>query len=60
MYKHKIFQNIARIGKSFTGWFFECKLHIVINHQGEIVSFALTIDNVNDRTVVECLVLKLK
>ncbi|BAG41319.1 transposase [Orientia tsutsugamushi] len=40
---------------------FKCKLHIFINHHGDIVSFfTLTSDNVNDRIVVEYLVCKLK
>ncbi len=31
------------------GWFFGFKLHIVINHLGELLSFTLTPGNVNDR-----------
>lgn len=35
------------------GWFFGLKLHLVINHLGGIVNFAITRANVNDRTPVE-------
>ncbi len=31
------------------GWFFGFKLHIVINHLGELLSFTLTPGNVDDR-----------
>ena len=34
------------------GWFFGFKLHIVINHRGEIVDFTLTQGHVDDRKPV--------
>ncbi len=34
------------------GWFFGFKLHIVINHLGELLSFTLTPRNVDDRKPV--------
>lgn len=36
-------------GKSTTGWFFVFKLHLIINDRGEILIFAITRDNVDDR-----------
>jgi hypothetical protein len=39
---HKVFKGFARKGKSSTGWFYGLKLHLVINHLGQIVSFLLT------------------
>ncbi len=47
-YSHKLFKGIARSGKSSLGWFFGFKLHVIINHFGEIVNFMLTSGNVND------------
>lgn len=40
--QHKVFEGIASRGKSSTGWFYGLKLHLVINHLGEVVSFLLT------------------
>lgn len=40
--QHKVFQEVASRGKSSTGWFYGLKIHLVINHLGEIVSFLLT------------------
>ena len=34
------------------GWFFGFKLHLVINDQGELIAFALTAGNVDDRTPI--------
>jgi len=49
IYSHKVFKGIAARGKSSTGWFYGFKLHIVINHVGEILSFWVTPGNVDDR-----------
>lgn len=45
---HKTFANLAKRGKSSTGWFFGFKLHAVINHLGQLVVFSLTPGNVAD------------
>lgn len=50
--RHKTMANIAKKGKSTMGWFYGFKLHVVLNHVGEIVSFKLTPGNVNDRKPV--------
>lgn len=52
IYRHKVFKDIAKRGKTSTGWFFGFKLHLVINQLGEIVKFAITPGNVDDRSVV--------
>jgi hypothetical protein len=57
---HKAFKEIAKRGKNSTGWFFGAKLHLVINHKGEIMSFKLTTGNVDERKVVEKLTHGLK
>ena len=48
--RHKVFKAVAQRGKSSTGWFYDFKLHAVINHQGELLAIKLTPGNVNDRT----------
>jgi len=45
---HKTHKGIAQRGKSSTGWFFGFKLHLIINHLGNIVCFKLTPGNVAD------------
>lgn len=48
---HKLFKDIARKGKTSTGWFFGFKLHCIINSQGEIISFYITPGYVCDKNV---------
>jgi len=45
---HQVHKGFARRGKSSTGWFFGFKLHLIINHFGQIVEFQLTSGNVAD------------
>ena len=51
--QHKVFTGMAQKGKTSMGWFFGFKLHLVINDQGEIISFKLTPGNVDDRVPVD-------
>lgn len=60
IYRHKTFEGIAERGKTSMGWFFGFKLHTVINHKGELVSFCITKGNVDDRTPLEQLFKNLK
>jgi transposase len=53
IHQHQVFAKTAKRGKTTTGWFFGFKLHLVVNHQGEILSFCLTPGNVDDRKPVE-------
>ena len=46
---HRVFSEYAKRGKSSMGWFYGFKLHLIINEQGEILSFCLTSGNVDDR-----------
>lgn len=46
--RHRVFKGIAERGKTSVGWFFGFKLHIVVNHIGELVSFCVTRGNVAD------------
>ena len=47
--RNKVFKGIAEVGKSTMGWFYGFKLHIVINDRGEILNFAITQANIDDR-----------
>lgn len=49
IHSHKVMKDYAKVGKSSTGWFYGLKLHLVINHRGEILSFFITSANVDDR-----------
>ena len=51
--QHQVFAATAQRGKTTTGWFFGFKLHLVVNHQGEILSFCLTPGSTDDRKPVE-------
>lgn len=47
--RNKVFKGIAELGKSTMGFFFGFKLHLIINDKGEILNFAITQGNVDDR-----------
>ena len=47
---NKVFKGIANMGKSTMGWFYGFKLHIAVNDKGELLDFAITQANVDDRT----------
>lgn len=59
IYRHKTFLGIAERGKTSMGWFYGLKLHVVINHRGELISFCITRGNVDDRQPLEALFKKL-
>lgn len=46
---NKVFREFAQRGKSSMGWFFGFKLHIIVNDKGDILNFAITQGNVDDR-----------
>ena len=47
--RHCVFYGVAKRGKGTMGWFFGFKLHIIINHLGEIVADKVTTGNIDDR-----------
>jgi transposase len=53
--RHRVFRGLAARGKSSTGWFYGFKLHVIINHRGELLSIKLTPGNVDDRKPVPSL-----
>jgi Transposase DDE domain len=50
--RNKVFAGLAERGKSSMGWFYGFKLHMVINHQGQIMAVKITKGNVDDRAPV--------
>ena len=47
--RHRVFEGWAARGKTSMGWFYGFKLHLVVNHQGELIAFDITPGNVDDR-----------
>ncbi len=52
IYSHKVFKGLAARGKTSTGWFFGFKLHIVVDHNGNILNFHFTAGNVSDASAI--------
>ena len=57
--RHLVFKTTARRGKTSMGWFYGFKLHLLINHLGEILSVKVTPGQVDDRAPVPELVKQL-
>jgi len=51
--RHRVFDGLAARGKTSMGWFFGLKLHLVINHKGEIMALKITPGNTADSTVLD-------
>jgi hypothetical protein len=58
--RHRTFNEVANYGRTSMGWFFGLKLHIVINHQGELMAFKITRGNANDAKTGETILQFLK
>lgn len=50
--RNRVFDGVAKTGKTTMGWFHGFKLHIVINELGELLAVRLTQGNVDDREPV--------
>ena len=50
--QNRVFKDVAERGKTSVDWFFGLKLHLVINHNGELLNFQVTPGNVDDRKPV--------
>jgi len=51
LHRHRVFDGLAARGKTSMGWFFGLKLHLVINHKGQIMALKTTPGNTADSTV---------
>lgn len=60
IYRNKVFKGIAARSKSTMGWFYGFKLHLVINHKGELINVCFTKGNIDDRQVVNALMKQLQ
>lgn len=49
IFSHKVFDGLATRGKTSVDWFFGFKLHLSINTKGELLGFALSQGNTDDR-----------
>lgn len=49
IYNHQVFEGLAQRGKSTMGWFFALKLHLIVNHKGQIMAVRITPGNTDDR-----------
>lgn len=47
--RNRVFEGVAKLGKSSMGFFFGFKLHLVVNDKGELLNFMITAGNVDDR-----------
>ena len=53
--RHKVFDGLAARGKTSMGWFFGLKLHLVINHKGQVMALKITPGNTADSTVLNAI-----
>lgn len=44
----KYLRDLAKRGKTSTGWFYGLKLHLLVNEQGELLGFAFSSGNISD------------
>jgi Transposase DDE domain len=58
--RHKTFDAIAQYGKTSVGWFFGLKIHLVVNHNGQLIAFKVTHGNRHDAAVAQSLFESLK
>jgi len=58
--QHSVFKGLAVRGKSTMGWFFGLKLHLILNHKGEIMALKITPGNTDDRRALKAMVKSLK
>ena len=47
--RHRTVAGIAQRGKNAVDWFYDFKLHLVVNDRGELLACRLTAANVDDR-----------
>jgi len=54
--RNRTFKGLAARGHSTMGWFFGFKLHVVMNHRGELMAIKITPGNTDDRAPLEDMV----
>lgn len=58
--RHKVFEGLAAKSKSTMGWFYGLKLHLILNHKGEIMAIKITPGNKDDRQALKDMVKNLQ
>lgn len=48
IHNHKVFDGLAKRGKTSMGWFYGLKLHLLINDAGELLGITFSAGNVSD------------
>lgn len=46
---NKVFKNIAKRGKTSMGFFYGFKVHLIVSHKGDLISFSITTGNKSDK-----------
>lgn len=54
--RNRTFKGLAARGHSTMGWFFGFKLHVVMNHKGELMAIKITPGNTDDRAPLQDMV----
>lgn len=49
IHSQKIFEGLAKRGKTTMGWFYGFKIHLIVNGKGDLLSFYLSKGNTYDR-----------
>ena len=60
IFTHKVFEGLAKRGKSSMGWFYGFKLHLVTDEFGHLLALKVTSGEVNERKPFEQLLHSLK
>jgi hypothetical protein len=50
--QNKVFSEVAKRGKTSTGWFYGFKLHLIVSDTGEVLAWQISVGNVDDRKPV--------
>ncbi|MCY3537143.1 MAG: hypothetical protein F4162_03950 [Synechococcus sp. SB0676_bin_10] len=58
--RNRVFRGLAKRGCSTMGWFFGFKLHLRINHKGQLTAFKVTAGNTDARQPFEALAAALR
>lgn len=47
--RHKVFKGLGQTGRTTMGWFYGLKLHLILNHKGQLMAVKITPGNTDDR-----------
>jgi len=48
LFSNKVLESLPKRGKYSTGWFYDLKVHLIINQLKQIMNFMLTSESVAD------------